>query len=436
MSFLRRLNRKAAMMEIREFVYLDEISVESLLASSDGEILVESTNTKSSSIEVGGSGSADLFKKASFAPSLKASRGKAVQELRKSVAQSAFARFRERNQTHFTIRPLDSMKPRRKDPARLLALDRKTLRRLRQGVPLSSLSRGDLLEIETNISAADSYKARTAMTAVTDVIEAYPSFLTIEQRDALKSARPLTELIDKLNGDAIPVIGEFSSLRINVLDGEPWLLQSARTPSNESSSLLLESVVQPNWFWGDIGRTLFQNRRFRILCRVVSPDLRSTPGSSYVGTILRTIDPRLAETIDDMGPMFLGALRSGTSQGHKNRDTPSASADLVAWYVNELKVLGHPDLSAGASIGLGGFEAVPVRSLQFSAQTEFFLSLDQALELTATTISLDQRAGLRDRARTEFGLWPWSAATTVQTTSSHEGESHQYLEIEIVAAYW
>ncbi|MFB8385574.1 hypothetical protein ACFC3F_00360 [Microbacterium sp. NPDC055910] len=422
--------RRAIQPAIREFVYLDEVSVESLLASVDGEILVESTRTSSRSTEVGVSATtADgLFEQASFSPSLKSVRGRQVQELRKSVAQSAFARFRQRNMSRFAIHGLDPAELSQRQREAIARRESKALRRWKQGIPVADVRRGDLFEIESDVSAADIFRVRTAMVAVTDVMEAYPTFLSLEQREIFKTTRPLTDLIDKLNGDAIPVVGHRPNLTIEEIEGVQWLV--AAPPRD---GIVIESVVQPQWFWGDPGRTLFQDHRFRILCRVVSPSLSARPASSYVGTILRTINDELAATVDALGPMFLGALRTGHQRGKQNRPP---SYELFDWYVTAMSAHVDPTVDANSIATVRDSFDVAVERLSLVEQTQLFRSIDQAIFSGAANVLDDVKASLRDSARTRFALWPWSSGSTSVTEPLEESGKSQFLEVEIIAAYW
>ena len=434
----RRLNGDET--QIREFVYLDETSVESLLASVDGEILVQRTNTSSRSSEAGIAAQADgktPFGKVSFAPTLKKSSGSEVQELRKSVAQSAFARFRSNNFQQFVIRPLASGAKRRKIKRLLDELEPKALRKLGQGIPLDELRRGDLLEVETDLVAADIFKARTAISAVTDVVEAYPSFLTVELRDQLKLARPLTSLIDSLNGNAIPVVGENPSIYVSEINGRKWLMSGYSSDHDSvEHNLALEGQALRPWFWGDVGRILFRPARFRMLCRVLNPSLTNAPSSSYTGTILRTIDDGLASTVDGLGSMFLGALRSGHQAAAQKADEHVSSSPVVSRYVEKLafaiadaELVLPPEVEAHLS-------TLDLHALPTSAQTDVFLIIDRALDLRPATIGEDALSALRDDIRTEFGLWPWSPAQITQAADVAPERATSFLEVAIVAVYW
>lgn len=439
MSIFRK-RRRSFGAEIREFVYLDETSVESLLASVDGEILVQRTDTNSKSREssvTAGITKKTQFGQATFAPTLKSVKGTEVQELRKSVAQSAFARFRAKNISKFALLPRAAVRVGPIDRFLLSRNQPEALKRLGQGIPLESLKRGDLLEIETDLVASDIYKARTAMSAVTSVVESFPTFLTIELRDALKNARPLTELIDSLTGNAIPVVGQNPGISIVKIQGEPWVVNSTMVlDSVDATEVALESVTNPKWFWGDVGRILFRQTRFTLLCRVVNPALTDSESGSYVGSILKTINEDLAETVDGLGTMFLGALRNG----HNSKKVAAMSGPLdpaLLDYVARIRQLAgreEESIPVGMSELFGGQS---LKALSVDAQTAAFRLTDQLTMVTDDEVGAEQRAELREQTREFHGLWPWSVPTAKSGDSeSTEAGSTRFLEVAIVAVYW
>ncbi|MDH6181632.1 hypothetical protein M2152_001814 [Microbacteriaceae bacterium SG_E_30_P1] len=440
MSIFRK-RRRSFGSAIREFVYLDETSVESLLASVDGEILVQRTETQSRSREASisaGVSKTTQFGQANFAPTLKSVRGTEVQVLRKSVAQSAFARFRAKNIAKFALLPLASVRTGPIDKLLLRRTDPSTMRRLGQGIALKNLKRGDLLEIETDLVASDIYKARTAMSAVTSVVESFPTFLTIELRDALKNAKPLTELIDSLTGNAIPVVGQNPGVSIVEIQGEPWLVNAtAVSDSAAPTDVEFESVTNPKWFWGDVGRILFRQTRFTMLCRVVNPVLTEFESGSYVGSILRTINDDLAETVDGLGTMFLGALRSGHNKGASALMPDGPIDPAIIDYATSIQRLAgreNETLPSGLSELFGGRD---LKALAIDAQTTAFMLVDGLAGVTDEEVTQLQRAELREAVRERNRLWPWSQRSpVVESSGGSDGSAAQYLEVAIVAVYW
>jgi hypothetical protein len=299
------------------------------------------------------------------------------------------------------------------------------------------LKRGDLLEIETNLSAADIFKVRTAMNAVSDVIQANPSFLSIEQRDVFKAVRPLTELIDKLNGNAIPVVGVDPGLKVERVDGTDWLLAgSASLSGSEKDQILLDSVVEPQWFWGDVGRTLFQNHRFRILCRVVSPELSPTPSSSYVGAILKTIGDDLAATVDALGPMFFEAMKSGHQRAKSEQSQSAVTPAVINWYIAEMEKLTGTTVGDSDRVRVSALNGSPIEQMTVESQRALFVAIEDALFSSADAELAEAISELRNRARSEFGLWPWSSQPSASNAKEEDSNQTRHLDVEIVAAYW
>ncbi|MEN0101383.1 MAG: hypothetical protein AAGC90_00545 [Curtobacterium sp.] len=435
---LQFFKRRVAIDEtpIREFVYLDEVSVESLLASVDGEVLVQrmTSESRSTESEMGGSlGANTPFSKASFAPTLKKTRGNEVQELRKSVAQSAFARFRNKNFHRFVIRPLKARVPKRVQ-RRLLSLEPKTLRKYGQGLPLRDLRRGDLLEIDATIAAADIFKARTAISAITDVVDANPAFLTTELRDQLGVAKPLISLIDSLNGDAIPVRGESTSIATTEIGGETWLVSASPLVGLTGEAVTLDSQAFARWFWGDVGRILFRPARYKMLCRVLSTEVRDEPTNSYVGSILRTVSEDLAETVDGLGSTFLSALRAGHEEATSGISSP-VTAEVLVRYLQLLGEVPGVEALELSTEKLEVLSTVNLKQLSVPAQASFFRAVDEAVGLNPLAVPDVTRSDIRDVVRTEFALWPWSAQEQATAEEAQRSPS-PFLEVAIVAVYW
>lgn len=418
------MRRRNALGEIREFIYLDEIGVESMLAAVDGEILVQTTNSTSKSREfsAGATTSGDAaVGTAEVTTGLKFGRTRSQEETRKSVAQSAFARFRSKNHQSFVLRHASAYRWCTK--RRVQSLNQKALRKHGAGIKISDLRRGDLIELEVTLAAADSYQVRTAINAVADVVNSFPELLPLEQREVFRQVRPLTALIDNLNGEAVPVVAALPNLRRVSIDGEDWLTV---TPGASSETVELHAVTMTNWYWGDLGRTLFQSRRYTVLCRVIDPELRPEPASSYVGAILNVVHPQLAATVDNIGPMMLGALRQGTEKGAAEH--PS---EWLAAYSDDVAKLVKSDV---AGPDLSGVAAVDAKQMPMAKQLELFAAVDQHYGIAAGTMA-NELMTLRNQVRDRFGLWPWSASTPAAATKQ-PGPAAPRLDVELIAAYW
>jgi len=398
-----------------------------MLAAVDGEILVQTTKASSRSRELTVGATQKLegaFNSPTVTSGLKLGRASSAEETRKSVAQSAFARFRQNNAATFVLRtPVGA-----RGHAREYRSERRrarALRRNRTGVRVAELRRGDLIELEATLSAADIFQVRTAINAVGDVVDSFPDFLPLEQRELIRQVRPLTALIDTLNADAIPVDVVLPNLTLERLDNEDWLIA---VPGFANKNLRLHTATMPEWYWGDVGRTLFQSRRFTLLCRVVDPRLVTGPAQSYVGAILSAVSPQLAATVDGFGPTMLGALRQGTALSNH----PVEDNDWVSTYVTGLgNILG---VDTPTTPSLDPLRATDLRSLPMGEQIELFAAIDVALGVD-TGSHLNELETLRNLVRDEHHLWPWSVqiGPPVEVGADEAGVR---FEVELVAAYW
>jgi hypothetical protein len=418
------VRRRNALGEIREFIYLDEIGVESMLAAVDGEILVQTTKSTSRSREFTAGatklGDAPLGA-AEVATGLRVGRTRAQEETRKSVAQSAFARFRRNNYQSFVLRQTPTYRWLAK--RRVNALDPKALRKYGAGVPIKNLRRGDLIELEVTLAAADSYQVRTAINAVADVVYSFPDLLPLEQREAFRQVRPLTALIDNLNGEAIPVVAALPNLQRVDIEGEAWLTV---TPGESNDDVEFHAVTMPNWFWGDLGRTLFQSRRYTVLCRIIDPTLRHESASSYVGAILNVIHPQLAATVDNIGPTMMGALRQGTVRG--------ANRQPSAWLIAYADGVAELTKSTRTGPDLSKMPAIDVKQTPMAKQLEFFAAIDHHYGIASGEMA-EELSALRHGVRDQFGLWPWSESPQASTPDVSAAVTPR-LEVELIAAYW
>ena len=147
---------------LREFIYLDEVSVYSLVASQVGLIVTELTETQASSLQSevsSGIGVTAPFK-AEVGSKLQAGESQSSQVLRKAIIQTTFKQLHETAARSGALRlgVTDG------EPPSIGSWD--DLKRLAQddrgsswGIPPGRLSRVDLVEIDAQLEAAPIFQA-------------------------------------------------------------------------------------------------------------------------------------------------------------------------------------------------------------------------------------------------------------------------------------
>lgn len=426
--------KKAKPGQLREFVYLDETSVESLLASLDGEILTGITESRSEGYQLGISATgAAPGVPAGFSPTASRSRSVTVEEQRKSVAQSAFARLRSRHYQELR-----------------LAADRSTGTSARTVVDpdedllVTSLHRGDLIEIDAILGTAEVFKVQTVIDSMVGVVNSFPDLLPPNALDAVRQGEPVAALLGSLSQGLIPVEGSVVGYRQISHGGKDWIVPNrvaedlARAGAT-STEVLIAGVTLSPLYWQDTRRVLFSESKYRVLGRLVHDGIRAGWSAVKVTDVLKSVNPDLGRTIDSLGPMFLQALQNGEDHEGLPVAPSSMRRQLVSYARDLAEVAGLDWTSALEKLILDALEQQPGEARDAEEWREKLQVIDNALfSSTANLVSPDALMTLRSM----HSLPATSSDPVVSVDSSdslgdHSAKSERtYLELEIIAIYW
>lgn len=306
-AFWFALRRKpVAPGQLREFVYLDETSVESLLASLDGEVLTGVTESRSKGYELGLSATGTaLGVPTGVSPSATRSRSVTVEEQRKSVAQSAFARLRSRHLDHLRLEA----------DSRAGSGQRRTLDRSGD-LDVSTLHRGDLVEVDAVLGASEVFRVKTVIDSMIGVAETFPDSIPPSALSAIRQGAPIGALLGSLSQGMIPIEGEVVGYRSVENSGERWIVPTAVASAMEKSGwssepLIIVGVTLSPLYWQDTRRVLFSDYKYRLLGRLVHDGVKPSWSSVKLADVLKNVNSELSETFESLGPMFLKALQDG-----------------------------------------------------------------------------------------------------------------------------
>jgi hypothetical protein len=422
-------NKRAEPSSLREFVYLDETSVESLLASLDGEILTGITESRTRGYELALSATGEAQGiPAGLNPGIRRSRSVAVEEQRKSVAQSAFARLRNRHYSSLRLQAHDA----RDTVSTPLRIDAS------RDVRADSLLRGDLFEIDLMLGASDVFQVKTVINSMIGVVDAFPEQFSTPALAPIRDAEPIAALLDSLSQGLIPIEGEVVGFRLVTVDGVEWVAPDDVARSvvaaglGMSRPLVVAGVSLEPLYWQDVRRVLFSDLRFRVMGRLVHDGVRDGWSSVKLSDVLSRVNTQLAETIDSLGGTFLSTLQSGAQQ--------DAQVDTTA---NAMK--------RQAQLRRFAERVVSEAGLQWTESDENALK-KLASELDAAAVTLESwRDALRTlsdeiltrsnnrlepealtRLRADYPLPGQDRGDEIPDTNVAPG----YLEFEIIAIYW
>ena len=304
----------------REFVYLDEVSVLSILASRTGRIATESTEsqTSSRSSEVKGSLGVGLGgTKANLGTKEQSSQSEASQVSRKAIIQSSFKDLYDIEHSALALRPasmdhlpnVDSIL----DVERLLGSTEAT------GllVDPSTLHRGELLEVEVDLEADPIFRMATIITTFVGLMEDNEGLFRDAVPAQLPEIRSVARLLDNLLAGLVPIRGllvDYKWIRLcgrDVLIHQALLRQMPAEVRCHAYPAFLVGVAQSDLFWKDIRRVLFSQARYTVFCRLATDGLADRWSPIKMADVFSGITSNFDEMIRGLGDELMSGFKMG-----------------------------------------------------------------------------------------------------------------------------
>lgn len=270
---------------LREFIYLDEVSVVSLLASLTREVTMARTDTEASESQ-----RRSRFRLRAFTskiPGFSASHERlnidrdTEEIVRKSEIQSKFDELHGE-----TSGKLE------------LAVEQEDVR-----MPVSELKDRGVMEIEVEFSAHELYHFYKAYQYLFDVFEEHVEDLSQEQKQIIK-------LMGSLFGDQIPVVGK--AVNYEVSDGK--ILSSDEVDEDEENEPLeIVGTLNPEMLWPDPSTILYEENQFRAYMRIPEAELQEEWDPVKLTRVIRSIS-------EEIGDMLSGMIEFGLKQAKEELD--------------------------------------------------------------------------------------------------------------------
>lgn len=316
---------------LREFIYLDDVSVDSLVASIRGSILDQITQTTGSEVlsELGSTlGASSPAISAEVRSRLQTTTSEGLQTLRRAGIQARFRELHQIVEHRRVIRPTGSgVPPVVSSVEEIKALDADATGS-RWALPVSDLQRGDVVEVDVELATEPLFHMVSAMTQILDLWPENPDLVGLEPIPAMGQIQAISKMLSVMLGGLVPIRSrsiDFDAVR---LDGEPWLVHHRildQLPSEgveDRRPLEIVGVAAEDRFWKDQRRVVFAGARYRILARLVGD------GTSATWTPVKMVD-----AFKDFVPGFAEAIDDATRQGQQLLSGSSSPVELsVATY--------------------------------------------------------------------------------------------------------
>lgn len=446
----RRRNRSAAEQTrrsapLREFVYLDAVSLHSLLVSQNATIPSEVSQAISRADEAELSGTlgtqlgSDVLgasTKAESSARYKTSNSNSMQSSRKAVIQTLFKELREL--------PLEFKLAPNGEPPKVLRdlASVSTFRDPRSVESVDEFVRGTLVEVEVTLAVDPVFKLGAMMNEWTAMAGDYPAMFGNQGTlGFLHEAEPIMRVLDRFLAGLIPIKATATSHGVVEIGDREYIVHRAAIGdlAVPVRPLKIVGVTEHVGYWRDIRRVLFSAARFTMLCRVARDGIHE-----------KWTPVKLADLFSDVAPGFvdqINAIRS-PSAADGNVTSPQSQREAFANALDAYKDSLVPTGGTWAAKSNGIYEDLKSRlksgPIDASAQRQGF---DQVRDLLTTTLAMEMPTAeadlaARQEARHRAGLELFPSlmmnppSSTIGTPLKKEKSEERMLDVEVIAIYW
>lgn len=428
---------------LREFVYLDEVSLASLLASQKGEITenITSQSGDETVAEAGGkvSSNAPLMPSGEINSRFQTTNSSSLQTVRKANAQSL---FRELHKLDY----LRKIKPVEVSDVATSIDDLKSSKFDAVFHRETSLERGDLVEFKVRLSASWIFQMSTMVAEFSEMFDESPTlFMDHVKFSDLYQAKNANKIISKLLAGLIPVDGVVSDYVV-VLDGVERLIvhrDSVAGLSVTTHPLRIVGVTEHLAYWKDIRRVLFADNEFTMLCRLSKSGIQDDWNPIKVADIFKEFAPDLAQQIETSSKAAMIQSAEGRSDERIEPIASQMALALARYKDNLLSGMEHGVTDSELSELDRSIASLALEDASAEGQRAAFAEVKALIEIS-THKQIDTAVDLaaRETVRTNLGL-PLFPTKKAEDNRSPEIEStvteerdHNLLDVEVVAIYW
>ena len=437
---------------LREFVYLDEVSVYSILASRKGAIPTEFTESQTasrhsdvaSSIGVGtGLINARLDSK------LHASELRGSQVLRKSIIQTSFKELYEIEQAALALTPLgrDSVPTVHSVPDLESRLDREP--KDPWLVDPRTIRRGELMELEVELETDPIFRMTSIITTLRELMEDNEQLFGNELPAKLPEMRSLARVLDGLLVGLVPIRGRLVDYSWANIAGRDVLVHrllldqlSPDTPLTVYPVFVV-GVAQRDLFWKDIRRVLFSQAQYTVFCRIGVSGLANKWHPVKIAGVLTGIVPQFDEMIRNFSDQAIEAIHGAGDNKETSIDNDEQSwKGIMMEYAQQILTHHGRSLDSGVIDSMidtispepDWLDSVDGRRSVFAKMTQ---CLDDALGIQIcgdlayhTRKAVIQNAGASNRPVHQ------APHGDGYRSASIPGNQERFLDAEIIAIYW
>lgn len=424
--------------DLREFVYLDEVSLRSLLSSQTGGVTdtTSEQSTDGSTAEIAGIVGANpgFVAKAEVVSRYQTSNSSTIQTSRKATVQSWFREFHQIPGLRMIEPSKPSTTPATSDE--LLAIEDKSLL-----VSSGELRRGRLVEFRIRLAADPVFHLGTMVSEFTAMAEDYPEMFAAGNTLAgLHEVQPINKILQRLLAGLIPIRALAVDYEVVELDGAEYVVHKDMNSQTKIPARPLEivGVTEQEAYWKDLRRVLFSDAEFTVLARISRSGLHDTWTPVKLADLFADLTPEL---VDQINASSRGAF-SGVPSTSQESSAEMRLRDALHIYADALRTeVGGTLTDEQVSTVALEIDLLKVRATTVSDQRSAFATITNRITGYLGTGPTPARAlELREKARSDAGLslFPGVASQLARKTEDQESDprDERLLDVDVVAVYW
>ncbi len=446
-----RIGLESVMSEsLREFVYLDEVSVYSLLASRKRGIVTQLTESQTAALnsELGSSfniGFAGLGSE--IGSKTQRSLGQATQVIRKATVQNSFKELYDLERERLAV--VASGVRNQLGVGCLSDVEKsfESLARDKWIVDIGNLKRGDLLEAKVVLETDPIFRMTTVIGTLYEFMGDREDIFGAVPANQVREAYAIGQVLERLLAGLVPLRGRMVDYEaITLRDREVLAHRRVREQLKSEYSgvvrpVYVTGVADHGLFWKDIRQILFSGSQYNALCRLVTQGLKEDWQPVKLADMFEGVIGDFREAISSLGEAIRVAMedQSHIEEQPLDQDEPSR-IQVIKEYVELLGAYHRkcipPDFAETTII--------PVMPLGdwLSSVVARRAVFDEATKLVEEEFGVqtpgEARHSLREKVlgKPDLGIVRGEAALAENFRATKSRDLERFLDTEIVAIYW
>lgn len=431
-------DRQVTKNPLREFIYLDEVSLQSLLSSKNGEMTSTTSTQETQSVEAEFRTSASVaatgIGKAEAGSRFQTQNSSTLQTAKKATVQSW---FRELDKVP-NLRLLETVQQVRafSDTRDLASCSNRSV-----CVREDRFSRGSVVEFRVRLAADPIFHLVTIVSEMKAMAEDYPTMMARNGGlDQFGEIEGISRVLQRLLAGLIPVRAEVIDYVVVEFEDQEYLVHvdAIKGLDIEHRPLEIGCVTELDAYWKDIRRVLFSDAEFTMLGRVAKGGLQAGWTPVKLQDLLGQLAPDLALQIDDAARIMFDVKRRGVPRSEAKPHFLALLERYSEAHLAEFETNLEQDQEEAINRKIA---ELATHGPSVSDQTAALKELAKFLaEVTGNEIEPQRALELRETARESSGLPyfdpPASTAPAAPTGDEPLPKNERFLDVEVVAMYW